>query len=342
MFWLIGIGEIISPIKKAYSYPIILLSMAYAGTSTENHALVMVLLLIFTIIIRTFFIDKPNAFTNKKLYFAAAIITIFFLILIAAPGSQHRIVSDTIPQNKVGFVPFIFNLFQNFLSKYILLLGEISLMYLPFLAITIPVFLVLFNDFFGERPEKYFPKKTINYCITIGLILLVGAAIAPTIYIFGNIGPQRILTVVNALLLAYSLYLVYLTIIYFKPNLKVLNRLTTIALMLIIIQLGYRFYSEVPTLKNYSAFEIKNRSIISMTPETEIPIIKNAATFNTPNLTEQAATYFLSKYAPNQLKNWSKILKHEPILPNIIDQSEIKVYEGCYMGGFRRKVEIVP
>ncbi len=342
MFFLIGIGEIISSEKKWFTFPLLFVTMAYAGTSTENHALVLVLILFLTILFKKYFGANYSKQFNQKLYFSSTIITLFFLILIAAPGSQHRIISDTVPQAKSDFLSLIYNLFQNFAAKYLLLLGEISLMYIPFFLLSLPILVNLFIDIFKEKITLFIENKHFNFVVLIGSLLLIGAGIAPTIYIFGNIGPQRVLTIVNFVLLFAGLFFCIFCLknILIYNKIKLLTKVSDWAIILIVLQLGYRFLTEQPTLKMYSAFEINNRKIIKNTPNGQTPIIKNFIDFNTPNLTEQFASLVLGKLAPKRLENLRKIIKHEPILPNIIDKSEIKVYHNCYEGAFKRKVTI--
>lgn len=341
MFFLLGLSEIISVDRKWYSYPLIIFSFAYAGTSTENHALVMVLILWGWLFWQKF-IAKSRL--GNKFLAATISLSICFLILVAAPGSRHRMVSDVIQTANPTFFDKVFVFTQNFFIKYLLLLGEIGVMYLPFFMLTLPVFIILFKKYIGNRLPDFYKNLNSIIISLIALVLLLGAAISPTIYIFGNIGPQRVLTIVNALLLTFGLYLIGYVISKFGKSLKLSNLylFANTSLIIIIFQLVFRIYSEYPTLNKYASQEELNRLVIEkVNSESELVEIKMASPFDTPNLTERIVKPILTKLAPNQADTWNKILKHEPILPNIPDQFETQVYEDCYFGNFKRKVKLM-
>ena len=344
LYFIIGVGEIISPTKKWYSYPLLLISFAYAGTSTENHALVMVLILVGAVATRKIILKKYTPIFEPKLYISTAVISLFFIILISAPGSQHRIVSDALKPANFNFFEKMFGFLQNFTVKYLLFLGEIGLMYLPYFLLAVPVIITLFHKVYSKNLPKLFLNK-YQLLTAIGiLIFLVGAAIAPTIYIFGNIGPQRVLTIANALLLCFG---ILFTIYWMEKkgsnySFSKAFQWANISLIIIIFQLIFRIITEYPSVKEYASVEIKNRNIIKAAPEGQRLIeIWLAKSLNTPNLTERFATTLMSKLAPNQLEGWKSILKHEPILPNIPDKFEINVYEECYLGTFKKKIKIL-
>ena len=128
---------------------------------------------------------------------------------------------------------------------------------------------------------------------------------------------------------------------YKKLNSQITFKLAYFSIALIIIQLSYRIYCELPMLKAYSKFEISKRefAIQNKNLQTEVNF-QNFNEFNTPNISEKIVTFLLREISPNSLKAWSKILKHEPILPNIIEKTEVKVYEECFSEAFDQKIKI--
>lgn len=344
LFFLIGFGEIIATKKSWFTIPLIIFSFVYAGFSTENHALVMALFMIGAIFLKLVFKIKLNYDLNFKFYLGAISILVSFIILILAPGSQHRISSDSVNITSSSQSTFLFQFGKNFIFKYLLLIGEILLMYLPFLLLLIPIIITALSDQINRI--NTFPKinKFTFLITTITTILLIGTAIAPTIYIFGNIGPQRILTIVNALLLVYFLIICQVFFINYYKNLnfKITINLAIVSIFLIILQVGYRIYSELPILKVYSTFEINKREAMHSQKNNQKEIeFPNFNGFNTPNITEKVVTNVLGEISPNSLKMWSKILKHEPILLNYIENTEVKIYEECFSVAFNKNVKII-
>lgn len=344
MFFLIGFGEIISSKKSWFTIPLIVFSFVYSGFSTENHALVMTLFMVGAIILKLIFKNRLNYVLDFKFYLATISILISFIILILAPGSQHRISSDSVNIANNSQVSLLLQFSKNFIFKYLLLIGEIILMYLPFLFLLIPITFTLLSN--QIKLGYIFPKinKFTLFIITIATILLIGTAIAPTIYIFGNIGPQRILTIVNALLLVYFLIvcLVFFLNFYRNLNFKISFNLGIASISLIIIQICFRIYSEMPIIKAYSTFEINKREAINSRKSSQNEFIfSNFIGFNTPNITEKVVSSILVKISPNSLEAWGKILKHEPILPNYIENTEVKIYEECFSEAFKKQIKIL-
>jgi Family of unknown function (DUF6056) len=344
LFLLIGLGEIISPKKRWFSFPLIIFSFAYAGCSTENHALVMVLGMFGIIFISAFLKKYFIIHLNQKFFIGAVSLLISFILLITAPGSQHRISSDSVNMAQNSKMDLILNFFKNFSIKYFLLLGEIALLYMPIILLITPIFLHVFINQLQLKSVKINTNKLIYWPFLVGLILLIGAAIAPTIYIFGNLGPQRVLTIVNALLLFFTIIsLFFISIKSFKLlNINQLNIFSKFSLIILTCLIIFRIRAELPTLKAYSQFEINKRaSMKNNKNKTEPFIYKNPEAFETSTISEKTIMYLLEKFAPNQIKNWKNIVKHEAVLPNIIDKTEIDVYESCYGAAFGSKIKII-
>ncbi len=342
LFFLIGIGEILANQKKWYSNALIVFSFLYAGCSTENHALVMVMIMVGLIGIKYLFPKKIKINLSPNYYLGTVSLFISFLLLIMAPGSQQRIVSDSAHVTNNGKLTLIIDFFQNFTLKYFQLIGEIILLYLPFVLLVIPIFLSIFNAQISQKIADSNSKKIQIGPFILALIALIGAAIAPTIYIFGNLGPQRILTIVNVLLLAFTLIICLKVFIknYKQLNFKLVHQIAIVAILMITAQVGMRIFTETPKLQKYSSFEIEKRKNLNEFGGKEDFVYQNPEELNTPNISEKIIVYLLEPKYSDQLTPFRKILKHEPILPNIIDEFDIKIYEDCYHGAYRKVVKI--
>jgi Family of unknown function (DUF6056) len=342
MFLLIGIGEVISDKKRWYSYPLVIFSFLYAGCSTENHALVMAVFLFGLIAVKLFFKQKVNFNLNLKYYIGSVSLLISFLLLVSAPGSQHRIVDDSVHMAKSSQFDIILTFFQNFALKYIQLTFEIGLLYLPFAILLIPIFISIFSFIFPKNLVETNAKPFKIWPFFITVSLLIGAAIAPTVFIFGNLGPQRILTIVNAVLLTLLIISTLFYILKHKNlNSKLVNQLSFAALVLIIFQVGFRIYTEIPVLQEYANFENKKRNeMAQFEGKTNQFQYQNPPELIAPTLSENISMYLLRKFKPENVETWGKIVKHEPVLPNTIDKFDTKIYEECYGVAFGKKIKI--
>jgi hypothetical protein len=337
LFYLIGIGEVLNYKTNWYSYPIIVFSFLYAGTSTENHALVMVIIMYSLILLKIIFGKRIDLILTKKYYWASAILLASFIILLLAPGSQVRLEHGYTEISNINFSEKIVVFIKNFSQKYLLFLGEILILYVPIILLIFPIFIKIIIDSNLTYKYKFWP-------FLICVLLLLGATIAPTIYVYGFIGAQRVLTIANAILLLlfliYCLYFVSKNKITF--NLKTINILSSVSICCLIVLLAFKTINELPALIKYSNFEIEKRYKLEKAENNETEFnYKNPPEMNTPSVSEKIIGNFLKKISPSKYNAWAETLKFEPILPNIAYPTETKVYETCIGNAYNKSIKFV-
>jgi hypothetical protein len=341
LFLLLGLGEILNNKIRWYSYPFVLFCFLYAGFSTENQALAMVMLFLGIIILNLAIGKKLDWNLSRLFYFATAILCMSFVLLLLAPGSQNRLNSESdlvVTNNSFNIIVSFLN---NFTQKLFLLFIEIFLVYLPTILLSLPIIILISRDFISNEPVF----KTINiWPFFFVALILIGICIAPTIFIFGFIGPQRVLTGVNAVLLILAIIICFQASVKYhnKLNIKYLTTLSCISLVLFIFNLSIRLSKELPVLQKYSQLEIQKRVELKMAKNgAEKYNYKNPDEFSTPTITETASLFLLKNILPNKYEAWKEIFKHEPILPNIVYPSEITIYQDCIGELYNKKIEII-
>jgi hypothetical protein len=338
--FLLLMGILFSKKHSLLQYLCIVFCCVYAGTSVEHQVLVFAGIL-YLLILMAFFglVQLPS---TPKFYLAAILLTAGFFYMFLSPSHWARL-HDTHELGRtavlsVGQIPLVS------VQKMGLLLVEIALLYLPFM---LPVGLILayfLPNFVPNHTITNLLAKVKFWQISLLVFGIIYVSILPGIYVFGGIGPQRILTLTNMLLIIYLL----LGILYFgQKNNRVKPPklgLVYIAMCLIMSNMLFRIYTGYPVLQRYSHNEVHRRSLMyAMDKNTSKPILMpNATPVVVPTFTQYFAEYVYYLIGKKGNLPFYETIQTEILQPNLVVNLDKEINELCYCDGLGlpRKINI--
>jgi hypothetical protein len=303
----------------------------FAGTSVEHQVLIFVGILFLLVLMQLIgLVQLPS---KPKLYLATFIMVLGLFYMFLSPSHRARLlVMQSQGRTAVlsaGQIPIVS------VQKMGLLLVEIAGLYLPFM---LPVAVVLAYCLPNFKPNQTITNllaKVKFWQISLLVFGIIYVSILPGIYVFGGIGPQRILTLMNMLIIIY----VVLTILYFKQ--KSINykyppkAIVYVAMLLILSNLLFRIATGYPVLKRYAHNELHRRSLMyAMDKNTSKPILMpNATPVVVPTFTQYFAEYVYDLIGKKGNLPFYETIQTEILQPNKVDVLDKELNEGCYCDG---------
>jgi hypothetical protein len=346
--FILGLNEIIRSEKKWYSWPIIVVMFFYTGSGTENHSLVLFQILLGLAFFHCLYLYKNKQNLGQYLSkYLVAIVTfsVSFAILFLAPGSKVRMQQVNPLFHGLSFQEKIPIFFSTLLEKYGLFVLEIGIFYIPMAVFFIVSFSYLWSQYSNAKVQDMWLFKYIKHVhIWIIAFLFSIFTVAPSVYVFGNIGTQRIL-IISSAVFAFCLVLSSLKLV----NSSLLTRyqglfkyLTIMYLVGIGVRLTWMMVQDTPVLiayKNYEENKRKEMAALKANPvKTGAKIVygNKEFIFSQP-VSSHIIRLSLEALSPKIAKQYYNVFHYEPILTNHVIDGEQEIFGICIQDAYENK-----